>query len=57
MAFTNNVMIVRHKLLADLVRLWKKDELTDKIDTKSALYGNTNASPCWDWTWQMKRMS
>ena len=32
MAFTNNVMIVRHKLLADLVRLWKKDELTDKID-------------------------
>ena len=32
MAFTNHVMIVRHKLLADLVRLWKKDELTDKID-------------------------
>ena len=32
MAFTNNVMIVRHKLLADLVRLWKKDELIDKID-------------------------
>ncbi len=32
MAFTNNVMIVRHKLLADLVRLWKNDQLIDKID-------------------------
>ncbi len=32
MAFTNNVMIVRHKLLADLVKLWKKDELVEKID-------------------------
>ena len=32
MAFTNNVMIVRHKLLADLVKLWKKNELVEKID-------------------------
>ncbi|MEG1564086.1 MAG: monomeric [FeFe] hydrogenase [Bacteroides sp.] len=32
MAFTNNVMIVRHKLLADLVRLWKKDQLVERID-------------------------
>lgn len=32
MAFTNNVMIVRHKLLADLVRLWNKDQLIEKID-------------------------
>ena len=32
MAFTNNVMIVRHKLLADLVRLWKNDQLVEKID-------------------------
>lgn len=32
MAFTNNVMIVRHKLLADLVRLWKKNELIEQID-------------------------
>lgn len=32
MAFTNNVMIVRHKLLADLVRLWKNNELVEKID-------------------------
>ena len=32
MAFTNNIMIVRHKLLADLVRLWKNDELVEKID-------------------------
>ncbi len=32
MAFTNNVMIVRHKLLADLIRLWKNDQLTEHID-------------------------
>lgn len=32
MAFTNNIMIVRHKLLADLVRLWKEEALTEKID-------------------------
>lgn len=32
MAFTNNVMIVRHKLLARLVNLWKENKLTDEID-------------------------
>ena len=33
MAFTNNIMIVRHKLLTELVKLWKNGELTtDKID-------------------------
>ncbi len=32
MAFTNNVMIVRHKLLADLIRLWKNDRLIEHID-------------------------
>ena len=32
MAFTNNVMIVRHKLLAELVKLWKNNELIEKID-------------------------
>ncbi len=32
MAFTNNVMIVRHKLLADLIRLWKNNQLIEKID-------------------------
>lgn len=32
MAFTNNIMIVRHKLLADLVKLWKNDQLVEKID-------------------------
>ena len=32
MAFSNNVMIVRHKLLADLVRLWKDEQLVEKID-------------------------
>ncbi len=32
MAFTNNVMIVRHQLLAQLVKLWKDGELVEKID-------------------------
>lgn len=32
MAFTNNVMIVRHKLLATLVKFWKEDSLVDSID-------------------------
>ena len=32
MAFTNNVMIVRHKLLATLVKLWKEEALVEKID-------------------------
>lgn len=32
MAFTNNVMIVRHELLAKLVKLWKENRLLDEID-------------------------
>lgn len=32
MAFTNNVMIVRHKLLAKLVNLWKEGKLIETID-------------------------
>ena len=32
MAFTNNVMIVRHELLAKLVRMWKEDRLVEDID-------------------------
>lgn len=32
MAFTTNTMIVRHKLLAKLVSLWKNGSLVDKID-------------------------
>ena len=32
MAFTNNVMIVRHKLLERLVALWKENLLVEKID-------------------------
>ena len=32
MAFTNNVMIVRHKLLENLVALWKENQLVEKID-------------------------
>jgi [FeFe] hydrogenase (group B1/B3) len=32
MAFTNNIMIVRHRLLTELVRLWHANLLTEKID-------------------------
>ncbi len=32
MAFTNNTMIVRHRLLTELVKLWKNGELEEKID-------------------------
>ncbi|MGN0057268.1 MAG: 4Fe-4S dicluster domain-containing protein [Phocaeicola plebeius] len=32
MAFTNNVMIVRHQLLEKLVALWKENQLIEKID-------------------------
>ena len=32
MAFTNNVMIVRHGLLAKLVRMWREDKLVENID-------------------------
>ena len=32
MAFTNNVMIVRHKLLAMMVNKWKQDKLCTDID-------------------------
>lgn len=32
MAFTNNVMIVRHGLLAKLVKLWREDKLVEEID-------------------------
>ncbi len=32
MAFKNNIMIVRHRLLSELVKLWKENELVDKID-------------------------
>ena len=30
MAFTNNVMIVRHKLLEKLVALWKENQLIEQ---------------------------
>ena len=32
MAFTNNVMIVRHELLAKLVKMWKEKRLVQDID-------------------------
>lgn len=32
MAFTSNIMIVRHRLLKELVKLWNNNELVDKID-------------------------
>ena len=37
MAFSNNVMIVRHKLLADLVRLWKDEQLVEEIETSGTV--------------------
>lgn len=32
MAFTNNIMIVRHRLLSQLVKLWNEGQLMQKID-------------------------
>lgn len=32
MAFSNNIMIVRHRLLKELVKLWNNNELVEKID-------------------------
>ena len=32
MAFTSNIMIVRHRLLKELVKLWNNNKLVDKID-------------------------
>lgn len=32
MAYSNNVMIIRHQLLAKLVRLWHESQLVEKID-------------------------
>lgn len=32
MAYKNNVMIVRHRLLEKLVRMWRENELVEKID-------------------------
>ena len=32
MAFTNNVMIVRHGLLAKLIKMWKEGNIVDEID-------------------------
>ncbi|MBQ7878938.1 MAG: 4Fe-4S binding protein [Bacteroidaceae bacterium] len=32
MAYNNNIMFVRYRLLAELVKMWKEDQLLDKID-------------------------
>lgn len=32
MAFKNNIMIIRHQLLAELVRMWKEGRLVEEID-------------------------
>ena len=37
MAFTNNIMIVRHRLLTELVKLWKNGELTTDKNRPSAI--------------------
>ncbi|KGN85170.1 monomeric [FeFe] hydrogenase [Porphyromonas sp. COT-290 OH860] len=45
MAFTNNVMIVRHRLLADLVRLWKDEKLVEDVDRLPLRLSPRNAKP------------
>ena len=71
MAFTNNIMIVRHRLLTELVKLWRDNELVEKIDRlpielsprrskhagRCCVHGNTNHCRCWDWIWKMKKMN
>ena len=37
MAFTNNIMIVRHRLLTELVKLWKNGELTTDKNRPSTI--------------------
>lgn len=32
MAFKNNIMIVRHRLLSELVKLWKEGKLVEEVD-------------------------
>lgn len=32
MAYNNNIMFVRYRLLAELVKMWKEDQLLEKID-------------------------
>ena len=54
MAFTNNVMIVRHGLLAKLVKLWKENRLLEEIDRlpielsprKSKVIGRAQGTGC-----------
>ncbi len=49
MAFNNNVMIVRHRLLKELVALWKEKELINQIDRlpiKLSPRGSAHAGRC-----------
>ena len=32
MAYNNNIMFIRYQLLARLVKMWKENELLEKID-------------------------
>ena len=45
MAFINNVMIVRQRLLAELVRMWKEDQLTERIDRLPIEFSPRTAHP------------
>ena len=45
MAYTNNVMIVRHRLLANLVSLWHRNELTERIDRLPLELSPRNSQP------------
>ena len=71
MAFTNNVMIVRHELLAKLVRMWKEDRLVEDIDRlpielsprkakpkgRCCVHGNISRCLFWVSTWTTRRTS
>lgn len=45
MAFSNNVMIVRHRLMSELVRLWKSGSLVDEIDRVPLRFSPRLAKP------------
>ena len=32
MAYNNNIMFIRYQLLARLVKMWKENELLEKVD-------------------------
>ena len=41
MAYNNNMMFVRYRLLAQLVKMWKDNEIVEKIDEYIEKIGGT----------------